>query len=135
MSIGCRRCTAVALVVAALGITTTLTVLVLERTRELNTIYAVGGSLGQIRGMILWEAVFMVTIGEIGGLMCGFILSYHLVFVINRQSFGWTFGGGARGLHLKSLAKLNMRISGKSLSKCLKSSFRSKNHTGVSFIN
>jgi putative ABC transport system permease protein len=81
----------IALVVAALGITTTLTVLVLERTRELNTVYAVGGSLGQIRGMILWEAVFMVAVGEIGGLMCGFILSYLLVFVINRQSFGWTF--------------------------------------------
>jgi len=81
----------IALVVAALGITTTLTVLVLERTRELNTVYAVGGSLGQIRGMILWEAVFMVTVGEIGGLLCGFILSYLLVFVINRQSFGWTF--------------------------------------------
>ena len=81
----------IALVVAALGITTTLTVLVLERTRELNTIYAVGGSLGQIRGMILWEAVFMVAVGEIGGLLCGFVLSYLLVFVINRQSFGWTF--------------------------------------------
>jgi putative ABC transport system permease protein len=81
----------IALVVAALGITTTLTVLVLERTRELNTVYAVGGSLGQIRGMILWEAVFLVTVGEIGGLLCGFILSYLLVFVINRQSFGWTF--------------------------------------------
>ena len=81
----------IALVVAALGITTTLTVLVLERTRELNTIYAVGGSLGQIRGMILWEAVFMVAVGEVGGLLCGFLLSYLLVFVINRQSFGWTF--------------------------------------------
>jgi putative ABC transport system permease protein len=81
----------IALVVAALGITTTLTVIVLERTRELNTIYAVGGGLGQIRGMILWEAVFMVAIGEIGGLLCGFLLSYLLVFVINRQSFGWTF--------------------------------------------
>ena len=81
----------IALVVAALGITTTLTVLVLERTRELNTVYAVGGSRGQIRRMIIWEAVFMVTVGEIGGLLCGFILSYLLVFVINRQSFGWTF--------------------------------------------
>jgi len=81
----------IALVVAALGITTTLTVLVLERARELNTVYAVGGSLKQIRKMILWEAVFMVAVGEIGGLLCGFILSYLLVFVINRQSFGWTF--------------------------------------------
>jgi putative ABC transport system permease protein len=81
----------IALVVAALGIATTLTVLVLERERELNTIYAVGGSLKQIRKMILWEAVFMVTVGEFGGLLCGFVLSYLLVFVINRQSFGWTF--------------------------------------------
>ena len=81
----------IALVVAALGITTTLTVLVLERTRELNTVYAVGGSRGQIRRMILWEAIFMVAVGEVGGLLCGFVLSYLLVFVINRQSFGWTF--------------------------------------------
>lgn len=81
----------IALVVAALGITTTLTVLVLERARELNTVYAVGGSLKQIRKMILWEAVFMVAVGELGGLLCGFVLSYLLVFVINRQSFGWTF--------------------------------------------
>jgi putative ABC transport system permease protein len=81
----------IALVVAALGITTTLTVLVLERTRELNTVYAVGGSRGQIRRMILWEAIFMVAVGEVGGLLCGFMLSYLLVFVINRQSFGWTF--------------------------------------------
>ncbi|MFZ7125885.1 MAG: ABC transporter permease [Desulfobacterales bacterium] len=81
----------IALAVAALGITTTMTVLVLERTRELNTLLAVGGSRGQVRRMILWETVLMVTAGQIGGLLCGFVLSYLLVFVINRQSFGWTF--------------------------------------------
>jgi putative ABC transport system permease protein len=81
----------IALAVAALGITTTLTVMVLERTRQLNTLYAVGGSLRQIRAMIFWEASFLVAAGEIAGLACGFILSYMLVYVINRQSFGWTF--------------------------------------------
>ena len=81
----------IALAVAALGITTTLTVLVLERARQLNTIFAVGGSFHQIRSMIFWEAVIMVAVGEVIGLVCGFILSYLLVFVINRQSFGWTF--------------------------------------------
>lgn len=80
-----------ALAVAALGITTTLTVLVLERIRQLNTIQAVGGSGGQVRRMILWETVLMVTAGETAGLACGFILSFLLVFVVNRQSFGWTF--------------------------------------------
>ncbi|MGA7145611.1 MAG: hypothetical protein WBY47_14015, partial [Desulfobacterales bacterium] len=29
--------------------------------------------------------------GEAAGILCGFILSYILVYVINRQSFGWTF--------------------------------------------
>lgn len=81
----------IALVVAALGIATTLTVLVLERSRQLNTIFAVGGSRRQIRRMIVWEASLMVAAGEMGGLLCGALLSLILVFVVNRQSFGWTF--------------------------------------------
>jgi putative ABC transport system permease protein len=81
----------IALVIAALGITTTLTVLVLERSRQLNTVFAVGGSFAQIRSMIFWEAIFMVVAGELAGIICGFILSSILVYVINAQSFGWTF--------------------------------------------
>jgi putative ABC transport system permease protein len=81
----------IALVIAALGIATTLTVSVLERSKQLNTLYAVGADFGQIRSMILWEAAFMVAAGELAGIICGFILSYVLVYVINRQSFGWTF--------------------------------------------
>jgi len=81
----------IALVIAALGIATTLTVLVLERSRQLNTLLAVGASFAQIRSMIFWEAAFMVVAGEVAGIGCGFILSYLLVYVINRQSFGWTF--------------------------------------------
>jgi len=81
----------IALAIAALGIATTLTVSVLERSKQLNTLYAVGADFGQIRSMILWEAAFMVAAGELAGIICGFILSYVLVYVINRQSFGWTF--------------------------------------------
>jgi putative ABC transport system permease protein len=81
----------IALVIAALGITTTLTVMVLERSRQLNTLFAIGASFAQIRKMIFWEAAFMVVAGELAGIVCGFILSYLLVYVINRQSFGWTF--------------------------------------------
>jgi putative ABC transport system permease protein len=81
----------IALVIAALGIATTLTVMVLERSQQLNTLFAVGASYRQIRTMIFWEAGFMVVIGELAGVICGFMLSYLLVYVINRQSFGWTF--------------------------------------------
>ena len=81
----------IALMIAALGIATTLTVLVLERSRQFNTLFAIGASFRQIRSIIFWEAAFMVVIGELAGVICGFILSYLLVYVINRQSFGWTF--------------------------------------------
>jgi putative ABC transport system permease protein len=81
----------IALVVAGLGITTTLTVLVLERIRQLNTLAAIGAGPGQIRSMIFWEAVFMVITGEAVGLVCGFLMAHLLIDVINLQSFGWTF--------------------------------------------
>ncbi|GLI34339.1 FtsX-like permease family protein [Desulforhabdus amnigena] len=81
----------ISLFVAALGITTTLTVFVLERSRQLHTLLAVGASRNQVRSMIFWEAILMVITGEAVGLCCGFFLSYLLIFVINRQSFGWTF--------------------------------------------
>jgi len=81
----------IALVVAGLGITTTLTVLVLERIRQLNTLVAIGAGSGQIRSMIFWEALLMVITGEAVGLICGFLMAHLLIDVINLQSFGWTF--------------------------------------------
>jgi putative ABC transport system permease protein len=81
----------IALLVATLGITSTLTVLVLERAHQLHTLMAVGADAGQIRAMILWEAVLMVAAGETLGVACGFVLSWLLIYVINQQSFGWTF--------------------------------------------
>ena len=81
----------IALIVAALGITTTLAVQVLERSRQLNTLFAVGADLHQIRTMIFWEAALLIIAGEFAGLICGFILSYLLIYVVNVQSFGWSF--------------------------------------------
>ncbi|GKT06895.1 ABC transporter permease [Desulforhabdus sp. TSK] len=81
----------IALLAATLGITTTLATFILERSRQLHTLLAVGASRTQVRTMIIWEAVLMVITGEGIGLCCGFFLSYLLIFVINRQSFGWTF--------------------------------------------
>jgi putative ABC transport system permease protein len=81
----------IALVVAALGIATALAVLVLQRSRQLNTLRAIGASPAQLRRMILWEAGLIVVSGQAAGLVCGFVLSYLLIFVVNLQSFGWTF--------------------------------------------
>jgi putative ABC transport system permease protein len=81
----------ISLIVAGLGIAATLTVLVLERRRQFNTLLAVGGSPGQVRSVIFWEALLMTFAGEGIGCIGGFLLSYLLIFVVNRQSFGWTF--------------------------------------------
>jgi len=81
----------IALLVATLGIATTLSVMVLERIRHLNTLCALGASHGQIRSMIFWEAVLMVAAGEVLGVICGFVLAHLLIDVINLHAFGWTF--------------------------------------------
>jgi putative ABC transport system permease protein len=81
----------IALVIAALGIATTLAVQVLERSRQLNTLFAVGAGFGQIRAMVFWEALLLVLAGEFAGLLCGLMLSYILIYVVNIQSFGWSF--------------------------------------------
>ncbi|MHC1742236.1 MAG: ABC transporter permease [Syntrophobacteraceae bacterium] len=90
----------IALVVATLGMATTLSVLVLERTKQLHTLLACGASRAQIRAMIVWEAVLMVFGGQCMGMVCGFFLSFLLIYVINKQSFGWTFVYGVDGASL-----------------------------------
>jgi putative ABC transport system permease protein len=82
---------AIALLVAALGVATTLSLLMRERRRQLGLMMAVGASHAQVRRMVVLEAFFMGVAGYIVGLGCGLVLSYTLIFVINKQSFGWTF--------------------------------------------
>jgi len=40
--------------------------------------------------MILTEAALLGLLANAGGLLLGFALSLILIFVINKQSFGWT---------------------------------------------
>jgi len=63
---------------------------VLDRRRELGLLRYLGASVAQIRGMILTEAAFLGLLAVLLGLALGFALSLLLVFVVNKQSFGWT---------------------------------------------
>ena len=81
---------AVAIVVAMLGAANSLLALVLDRRRELGLLRYLGASGGQLRGMILTEAAFLGLLAVLLGLALGFALSLLLVFVVNKQSFGWT---------------------------------------------
>ena len=81
---------AVAVIVAVMGIAGALIALVIDRRRELGLLRFLGASSGQIRKMILVEAGLLGLLANTAGFVLGYFLSLILVFVINKQSFGWT---------------------------------------------
>jgi putative ABC transport system permease protein len=81
---------AVAVFVAVMGVAGALLALVIDRRREFGLLRFLGGATGQIRRMILFEAGLLGLLANIAGIALGFWLSLLLIFVINRQSFGWT---------------------------------------------
>ncbi len=80
----------IAILVALLGVTNALYASILERTRELGVLRAVGATRRQIQRIVLIEGGLMGIMGGVGGLLTGVLLSLILIFVINRQVFGWT---------------------------------------------
>jgi putative ABC transport system permease protein len=80
----------VAIVVAVFGIVNTLVLLVMERERDIGVLKAVGASNRQVQRMTLLEAGLMGLISFVLGAVNGILLSLLLIFVINKQSFGWT---------------------------------------------
>jgi putative ABC transport system permease protein len=81
---------AVAIIVAMLGAANSLLALVLDRRREMGLLRYLGASAAQIRRMVLLEAGFIGLVGALIGLALGFVLSLLLIYVVNKQSFGWT---------------------------------------------
>lgn len=81
---------AVAIVVAVLGIVNTISALVIERRAEIALIRTLGMTRAQTRLAIVLESSLIGLVGSILGIVSGLVLSAILIFVINRQSFGWT---------------------------------------------
>jgi putative ABC transport system permease protein len=80
----------IAIVVAVFGIVTTLILLAMERQRDIGVLKAVGATSRQVEKMTLLEAGLMGVISFALGAVNGLLLSFLLIFVINKQSFGWT---------------------------------------------
>ncbi|MFC2123803.1 ABC transporter permease [Bacteroidota bacterium] len=75
----------IALVVAALGIVNTMVMSILERTREIGIMKAIGGSERQIKLIFFVEAGTIGFIGAIGGLILGWIVTEIANYVANSQ--------------------------------------------------
>jgi len=80
----------VAVIVAIIGIAGALLALVIDRRRELGLLRFLGAGVSQIRKLILLEAGLIGLLANLAGLALGIVLSLLLIFVINKQSFGWT---------------------------------------------
>jgi putative ABC transport system permease protein len=80
----------VAVIVAVIGIAGAMLALVIDRRRELGLLRFLGAAVSQIRKLILIEAGLIGLLANVAGLALGIVLSLLLIFVINKQSFGWT---------------------------------------------
>lgn len=80
----------VALVIAVLGVVTTMAALILQRRREIGVLRAVGASRAQIARMAVLESGLIGVFGAISGALCGPAVALVLIRVINRLFFGWT---------------------------------------------
>ena len=81
---------AVALFVAIMGVAGALLALVIDRRREFGLLRFLGGSTGQVWRLVLFEAGLLGLLATVAGLALGYVLSLLLIYVINKQSFGWT---------------------------------------------
>ncbi len=81
---------AVAVLVAVMGVAGAFVALVIDRRRELGLLRFLGAASGQIRKLILAEAALLGLLASAAGAALGYLLSLVLIFVINKQSFGWT---------------------------------------------
>jgi putative ABC transport system permease protein len=79
-----------AVAVAFIGVCSALMSLLVERTRELATLVALGLTPGQLRTLTLLESGLMGLLAGVLSLPMGYLLAVILVDVINVRSFGWT---------------------------------------------
>ena len=110
-------------IIAVLGIVNTLALSVLERTREVGLLRAVGMSRRQLRAMIRWEALTIAAIGGVLGVVVGMqvgsAIAGSLGEMITSITFPWgrlafffalavTAGVGAAALPARRAARLDV---------------------------
>lgn len=77
---------AIAVFIGSIGVLNTMVMSVIERTREIGTLRAIGWKRNRVMRMILWESVFL----SIGGAILGVILAVLLMRALSNLS--WTSG-------------------------------------------
>ena len=76
-----------AIIIALFGITNTLALSIVERTRELGLLRAVGMTRRQLRRMIRWEAVLIALFGTVGGIGVGTFFGWAVMQALKDEGF------------------------------------------------
>jgi putative ABC transport system permease protein len=82
----------IAVLVAVIGLALTLTSVLLDRREELTTLRALGFTRRELAGAAALEGGVVAAAAVAGGLVLSVALGWLLIYVINKQSFGWTLG-------------------------------------------
>jgi putative ABC transport system permease protein len=81
----------VAVVVAVFSVINALLASVLDRTREIGVLRAIGATRLQVRRTVVAEAGWLGLLGGLLGLFAGTVMAYHHVVYNTKQLTGWTF--------------------------------------------
>jgi putative ABC transport system permease protein len=85
-----RALQAVALLIAVLGVINALSANVLDRTREIGVLRAVGMLRKQVRKLIVIEASLMGVVGALLGVVQGLVLGRMMLTHVTTRLVGWT---------------------------------------------
>jgi putative ABC transport system permease protein len=87
-----------------IGLALTLISVLLDRREELTTLRALGFSRREIARATAVEGTAIAASAVTGGLLLSLALGWLLIYVINKQSFGWTLGFSLPWAQLAALA-------------------------------
>jgi putative ABC transport system permease protein len=77
-------------IVAFIGIISAVMSLLVERTRELGILRALGMNFGQLQRMVLFESGLMGGFAALIAAPAGTALALVMIYVINLRTFNWT---------------------------------------------
>lgn len=81
----------VAVIVAIFSVVNTLLASIIDRSREIGVLRAIGATQAQVRKIIVMEAGWMGLLGGVLGVFAGSVMSYHHVIYNTKMLTGWTF--------------------------------------------
>lgn len=78
----------IGMIVAVLGMFNTLTISLLERTREIGLMVALGGRNRDMRKLFIMEAVLLSVVGAVSGILLAFIAGQIINIIMNASARG-----------------------------------------------